>query len=273
MSLAKKTKDFYDAMTKTEQQVAEYFLSHQQDFSFHTLDRIAREAGTSTTTVIRFCRRLGFAGFKEFQEKLQDEIKYQINLPDRMRRISNTTSDSDLLEQVVQRNIQNIFQSFSDISSETLDNAVSRISAAKHVYTFGMRESYSLAHYAYTRLTAIRNDVHILDAGYNGMIEAVLNLTPNDVCIVFLFHRYTNQTLRMLPLLQKQGVQIILITSAPFDSVTSFADVLLPCLVQIQGIKNSFVVPICLIDYFCNAVATFDSASSLARLELIESIL
>ena len=133
MRLAEKTKSLYDALTKTEQQVASFFLSHPQDFSFYTLGRAAHEAGTSTTSVLRFCRRLGFTGFKEFQENLQDEIKSQMNLPDRMRHISHDASDSDLLEQIVQRNIQNVFQSISDISSSSLELAVSKLSAAKRV--------------------------------------------------------------------------------------------------------------------------------------------
>lgn len=273
MSLIKQTKELYSSMTKGEQQVANRFLSHQYDFSFHTLDKIAHEADTSTTTVLRFCRRLGFSGYKDFQEALQNEIRYQSNLPDRMRRASYSPSSADLLEQVVQRDIQNIFQTFADLPSEALEDAVRRISSAKRVYTFGMRESYALAHYAYTRIIATRNDTYILDAGQNGMLEPVLNLTSTDVCLVFLFHRYTDQSLQILSLLKKQGVQVILITSTPYDQVAPYADILLPCLVRIQGVKNSSVVPICLIDYFCNAVAASNSASSLIRSELVENLL
>lgn len=273
MNIEMEIKKLYTTMTKAEQQVADCVLSHQHDFLFYTLDRAAQEAGTSTTSVIRFCRRLGFAGYKSFQEKFQQESKLQFNLPGRLRNISNGASVTDLFERIIQEDIQNIFQSFEDVSLEAINEAVSLLSTAKNVYAFGMRESYSLAHYLYTRMTTIRKNVHILDAGYNGMYESILDLASDDVCVVFLFHRYTSQTLQILPRLKKQGIPIILITSAPFDSVAPYAKVLLPCLVQIRGIKNSFVVPVCMIDYFCNAVAAFAPKASLARLELIEEML
>ena len=57
-----------ESMTKSERQVASYYLGHLNDFTFHTLDQVAASAGTSTTSVIRFCRRLGYSGYKALQE-------------------------------------------------------------------------------------------------------------------------------------------------------------------------------------------------------------
>lgn len=273
MSIVEKTNQELEVMTKTERQVGSYFLRHPNDFAFYTLDKIARVIGTSTTTIIRFCRRVGFAGYKEFQDQLREEMKYQVSLPERLERSAGIQTGDELLSKVMERSIQSINSTFSEISLPALSQAVASIEQARRVFVFGMRESLAIAHYTYTRLVTVRSNVFLLNAGYNGMLEPILDLTTQDVCIFFLFHRYTDQSRYILPLLKEQGVQIILITSPPYDLVEPFADILLPCHVETQGIKNTSAAPICLADYFCNAVAMRNSQSALARLKQIEDLL
>ena len=84
-----------------------------------------------------------------------------------------------------------------------INDAVSHISTAKRVFTFGMKESFALAHYAYTRLLTVRKNVCVLNAGYNGEIESILSMNKDDVCVAFVFHRYTKQALQVLDMLKK----------------------------------------------------------------------
>ena len=89
-------------MTKTEHAVASYLDSHMQEFAFSTLEAIADSAGTSTTSVIRFCRRLGFSGYKEFQRSLQEAVRVQLDLPDKVERTIRFSVQDSLLQQVIQ---------------------------------------------------------------------------------------------------------------------------------------------------------------------------
>ena len=206
MNITERIKQEFDTMTKSERQVASYFLGHINDFTFYTLDHIADEIGVSTTSVIRFCRKVGFSGFKEFQDTLR------------------------------------------------------------------LKESYALAHYAYTRFLTVRDNAFMLGI-YNNCIEAVLSLTPEDVCLVFLFHRYTKETLHILPMLKAQGIPIILVTSAPYDELLPYATILLSCYVDACGIKNTSLAPICLLDYLCNAVAVQKGEDALIRMKQLESLI
>ncbi|MBQ4538631.1 MAG: MurR/RpiR family transcriptional regulator [Oscillospiraceae bacterium] len=272
MNVVEKINQCYDEMTKSERHVASFFLGHFNDFAFYTLDKIAAEIGTSTTTVIRFCRRLGFEGFKGFQEALRNDLKYQQpDLPDKFQRTLDTTINDELLSQTIQRDIRCIQHTFHNIPYESLAATVRMICGAKRVFTFGMKESYALSHYAYTRFLTVRNDVYMLPAG-NGDIESLLSLTEEDVCIVYLFHRYTKQTLQLLPMLKDQGVKIIIVTSEPYDKVEKYATLLLPCRVDANGIKNSAVAPICLANYLCNAVAVFNGEKTLNYMRKSEQL-
>lgn len=273
MNIAARIKQNFNDMTKSERQVAAYFQEHSDDFAFYTLDRISDEIGISTTSVIRFCRRLGFTGYKTFQEALRTDVKYQhANLPDKYQRTLDSTNHDELLSQTIQQSIHCLQQTFQTIPYESLASAARYIMKAQRVFTFGMRESFALAHYTYTRFQTVRDNVFLLNAGYNGDVECILSLTPGDVCIVYLFHRYTKQTLQILPMLKKQGVKIILVTSEPYENIETYATVLLPCLVNANGIKNSAVAPICLADYLCNAVAVLNGEDTLEYMKELEEL-
>jgi DNA-binding MurR/RpiR family transcriptional regulator len=260
-------------MTKAEQKTADVFLESPDSFAFSTLDKISRTINTSTTTTIRFCRTLGFQGYKEFQDAVRQELKLMATLPQKLLNLSNENLDNTLLESIVERGIQNIYRTFNEIPPKTMQQAINRIIDGKRLFMFGMRESFALVHYAYSRFLTVRNNVFILDAGFNGIVEPLLSLDKDDVCLVFAFQRYSKLSLRILPLLKKQGAHIILVTSSPYDRLAPYADTIIHCHLDIGSIKNSSLAPVCLLDYLCSAASMKSQSDMLARMNVIENTL
>lgn len=271
MSIADQLRPCLEEMTRSERKVASRFLGNPDDFAFMTLERAAAETGVSTTTVLRFCRRLNFLGYKDFQEALRQDMKRQPNLPEKYRRTVAQNTDA-LLEKTVRMDMQCLQETFQEIPGTALAKTLEQIHTANRVYTFGMKESFALAHYLYTRLLSVRKDVYLLNAGGTTDVGQVAGITKQDVCIVFAFHRYSQQTLRLLPMLQRQGAAVIVITSEPMGEVAPYATVLLLCRVDAGGIKNTAVAPICLADYLCNAVAVLRGVEALEHMRQLEML-
>ena len=271
MNVTEKINSVIHEMTKSEMKIASFFSDNVNTFAFETLDDIAEKIGTSTTSVIRFCRKIGFSGYKEFQDAVIQDVKANLTLIDKIERVKEHKSDDMQHLQIVRNVMGCIEQTFRDLPSEAIDDASALIADAKRVFCFGMKESYALAHYAYTRFLTIRSDVFMLSVGQGGEIESILSLGEGDVCIFFLFHRYTNPAPRILEVLKQQGVAVVLVTSPPYDRVEENAIILLPCNVDINGIKNSAAAPICLIDCICNCIAA-DSEKTLDYLKKSEEI-
>lgn len=272
MGIVERIRMEMERMTRSERRVAVVTLGHMNDIAFFTLDELAHLADVSTTTVLRFCRRLDFDGFKQFQQAVRTDLKYSPDLLNKFQRTAENQLENTLLAQTVQQGIRCIQQTFREIPFEMVEDAVKYIADARRVYTFGMRESQALAAYAYSRLLTVRGDVFLFQDGYSGNVESLLSLTDEDVFVVFLFHRYTNQTLRILEILKQRNVKVILITSPPVEAVARFATVLLPCQVDANGIKNSALAPICLADYLCNAVAMVNAEDTLQRMKQSEEL-
>ena len=73
MSIVEKIRSNLKEMTRSEGQVASFILHQSRDAVYYTLEKMADKSGVSTTSVLRFCRKLGFAGYKDFQEALRAE--------------------------------------------------------------------------------------------------------------------------------------------------------------------------------------------------------
>ncbi len=272
MTIAEKIRTELEKMTRSERQVAVFVLGRMNHIAFCTLDQLAREVDTSTTSVLRFCRKLSFPGYKQFQQAVRDELKYSPSLPDKFQRTSEQPVGDGMLAQTIREGIRCIQQTFQELPYDRITDAVKRLSAARRVYTFGMRESQALAMYAYSRLSTVREDVFLYNEGFSGNVEALLNVTDKDVFLVYLFHRYTRATVQLLEILKQRKAQVILVTSPPTDALNSFGVVLLPCQVDAGGIKNSSLAPICMADYLCNAVAMARGESTLYRMKQSEEL-
>ena len=243
MKIVKKIKSTMDQMTRSEHRVAAYFLENVNDFAFETLDGIAEKMDVSTTSVIRFCRKIGFDGYKSFQNTVRSDFKTELALPDKLERTTREHNSDAQLTDTIQNAIQCIKETFTRMPLSLMQSAVDYTCEASRVFCFGLRESYALAHYAYTRLLTVRDNVYMLSAGQTGEIESILSLKPGDVCICYLFHRYTKQSPKILELIKRQGATVVLITSAPYDSIVDFSDVLLPCRVISAASKTLRLPP------------------------------
>ena len=61
-------------LTKTEKVIADYILDNINNIGLSTVTDISLKLGVSDTSIIRFIRLLGFAGFADFKNTLSDTI-------------------------------------------------------------------------------------------------------------------------------------------------------------------------------------------------------
>lgn len=264
------------AFTNSQRTVADYLSAHLNKVAFYTLDELAGKIGVSTTTVIRFSRALEYEGFTDMQKAIQKDVyanaEPKPKLSERLVDIG-PAPDNELLSDSFQNDIQNIQQTLSAQNSDDLKEAVDIITNASSVYILGMRSSFSTAYYMASRLGEIRKNVHLIQSV--GMIypEEIVNAREGDVCIAYLFPRYSKTSSTIISWLKNAGVKIILITSLNYQAVSGYGDILLPCAISSLSYKNSFVAPFCLTNYLIAALARTNQDEARSILEKTESIL
>src|SRR5512139_4065685 len=69
----------YDHLSRSYRRVADFILSDYRTAVFMTAAGLAQAVDVDTTTVVRFAQRLGYPGFPELIEDIQDQVKSELD--------------------------------------------------------------------------------------------------------------------------------------------------------------------------------------------------
>lgn len=262
----------YDTFTPYHAKIANYLMDNMDRCAFDTLEEISEKIGVSTTTVIRFSRALGYSGYSDMQKDIQSNIQNKVALPERLRNSSQITNNQ-MLQNSFSNDIANIQKTLMAQKDEDLNKVVEEITTAKKVFILGMRSSFAVSYYMASRLGEIKKGVRLIDS--IGMLypEEIVDAEKEDVCIAFLFPRYSKMTATVISWLKNQGVKIILFTSMNSTAVSGYGDIILPCAISSISYKNSYAAPMCLTNYLIAAIAKNNFDESKEVLEKTETIL
>lgn len=265
--------DNFSEFTNSQKSVANYLIDNQDSIAFCTLEDLASRIGVSTTTVIRFSRALGYKGYSEMQKDIQSNIKNKVALPERLTKSDTQIPNNQLLQESFTLDIQNIQKTMAAQKDEDLEDTIQSLSKARRIYILGMRSSFAIAHYFTSRIGEIKENVKLIQS--TGMIypEEIIEAGEGDVCVAFMFPRYSKMVAASLSWMKNEGVKIILITSLNAAAVSGYGHIILPCSISSNYFKNSLAAPLCLTNFLTAALAEYNVDESRQVLQKIESLL
>ncbi len=128
-----------DDLRKSDRRVAEVVLSNPEGVVAMTLATLAKTAGVSEPTVIRFCTAIGCDGFRDMRVKLARSLAFA-------RTTSHTAiTDEDSLDTIITKvfdyNLSNLNWAQSKLNHSHLEKAVAALSKAKRIEFFGFGAS------------------------------------------------------------------------------------------------------------------------------------
>lgn len=210
------------SLTTTEQKVAAYVLEQPEEIIYLTITELAERVGVSEATVIRFCRKSGFAGFQHLkiaiarelnpaQSTSRDELSWADDLP-------------TICNNVYQTIVHALTQSRTAIDEEELAKAVEAIVAARRVDLYGVGTSGMVAQIACYRLLRIGKQALAHSDPHLQCIAGTL-LGPEDVAIAISHSGSTRDVLDSLEVAKKSGARTICITNFAKSPITRLADI------------------------------------------------
>ncbi len=122
-------------MSKTHKKIAEYLLSNYESAAFLTSIVLARNCGVSESSVIRFSMMLGYSGFTEMQQGLQDVIAVSFPCKKRLEMVQSQMSDNgSILDMILKKNIEGIQRTFLGLDKDLFQRAVKLLAEAERVF-------------------------------------------------------------------------------------------------------------------------------------------
>ena len=227
-SLIPTINSIYEALTKSEQKVADYVLKNAKSTIYNSINDLADMADVGVTTVMRFCRKTGYKGYQEFKMALAQDLTVNPNVynSDLGSEINDLDGVLEVSHKTFNSTIQALNETMSLLNKNDIEKAVNYMTGAKKIVFFGVGTSAVTALDAKYRFLRIGLEVDCCQDSHMQAMQATL-LTSEDVAVGISFSGSTKDTVDVLTLAKNSGAKTICITHHARSPITKFADVVL----------------------------------------------
>jgi DNA-binding MurR/RpiR family transcriptional regulator len=257
----------------SERRIAQLFLSAPGATAELAIAQLADLSETSTTSVIRLCKRLGYKGFKDLRLDVLREVTRESYETAGMAAVPSDIDRSDSLEDVIAKVSLAETLSISD-TAKVLDTAALRraadaISSAARIDIFGVGASSVVGEDLQQKLVRIgRTALRWPDA--HSAWTAAATLQPGNVAVALSHSGATVDTLEFIELAAAAGATTIAITNHATSPVARTADIVLTTAARETGFRSgalgSRIAQLMVVDCLFIGVAQTDYDGSMAAI-------
>lgn len=183
-----------------------------------SISELAEGQGVNASTITRLAKRLGYAGFGDFQSVFRqaiadDERYFYSRQAGRLMTVTRgEREDVHVLERIAQESKANIDGFLGQMDAETLKQAAVLLATAPRVRIHGVRQFHAFASFMTYGLGMLRSDVALLDAPRLGEAEALSQLSPGDLVLVASCAPYTRSVAEVAVVAAGAGLNVIAVT-------------------------------------------------------------
>ncbi len=210
------------SLNDLEMQVYHDIIKHPESVSYMTIRELAERAGVSTTTVLRFCRKMQCDGWSEF--RICFLLAQQQTQP-----VQTNTGVSEMLS---------FFKSIhNDEFSALIARAAEMINQAEQIFFIGAGTSGSLAKYGPRFFSNVGNFSDYIDDPYYPVSG---NMDNNTLAILLSVYGETPEILRLASQFSLHRCQTLAITHSENSSLAKMSDFTLAYHVPIISLNDNY---------------------------------
>ncbi|MCQ2511093.1 MAG: MurR/RpiR family transcriptional regulator [Lachnospiraceae bacterium] len=263
----------YNSMSKGQKRLANFIINHYDQAVFMTAAKLGKQVDVSESTTVRFAVLLGYEGFPQFHNALQEHVMTKLNSVQRMEVSFGRIEPDKILDTVLQSDIEKIKMTLEQTNREAFSQAVDLILEAKHVYIVGIRSCAPLAGFLSYYMNQIVPNVHLVGASsYSELFEEIIRIGEKDVIIGISFPRYSRRTLKAMEFASNQKAKVITITDSTHSPMNLYSSCNLIARSDMASIVDSLVAPLSLINALLVALCMKSQKEVLHTLETMERI-
>lgn len=235
-------------MSKAQEKIAKYILSHPNSTPFLTVEKLAKLSGVSIATVTRFVIFLGYSGYPEFLKDTQQSMQQQVNNSERIKLgVEKNFSKDKSIYEIFEEDVNNIKTTVETLNVFEIKKCVNILLNAKRIYIVAKRSSAALAVFLKYYLDLMFNNVIIVE-NIEQMPKQINKDCGEDVIIGISFDKYSRSTVEIFSHLKRKGATTIAITDNMLSPLVPYADVTLAAISKGSKSIESFVAPLSLIN-------------------------
>jgi len=270
--LISRIQEHYPKLSKSQKIIAEYILNHYDKAAFMTASKLGEKVGVSESTVVRFANTLGYDGYPELHDALQELIKLKLTTVQRLELSDDLLNKESILKTVLKADINNIKTTLEEIDINVFETIVEKILKAKRIYIIGLRSSTALAEYMGFYLNLILDNIKIVTQGISDIFEQIFRVSKGDLVIGISFPRYSRRTIEALKFAKSQGADIVAITDSFISPLAGISDHVLLAKSNMASFVDSLVAPLSIINALVVAVGVKEKEKVSQTFKKLEDI-
>ena len=228
ISLFQKTAELAKNLSPKQLILARYMESNYTNLAYTTMTELARLAGVSETTVVRFVYSLGYKGFPEFMTALRSELTAKKERP-LMKAFSIEKGQyefpQDTCRAIFSMEMQVMAETLANLNNGDFQRAVDMIFKAKEVLVVGCGANTCCTRALLFALQVMKSNVYAiekLDITEDSLIRSV---SKNAVCVAFTTPRYPSETQNIVKIVNKHHIPIIGISNSLLSPIFSYSEI------------------------------------------------
>ena len=271
--LRSRINESYGKLSKGQKRLAAYITDNYDKAVFLTAAKLGEIVGVSESTVVRFAMHLGYKGYPEFQNALEELVKNKLNSMQRMEVAYGRINQSKILDTVMQSDMERLHATLAKIDENVFDLAVETILNAKHIYVIGIRSCASLASFFAFYLNLIFDNVHLIQTNsLSEIFEQMVRIGKDDVIIGISFPRYSMRTLKAMEFANNRNAKVITLTDSVHSPMNLYSSCNLIADSDMSSIVDSLVAPLSVINALIVALCMKKQTKVAKTLEMLEDI-
>lgn len=214
-----------------------------------SIGALAKACGTSAATVHRFCRDLGYSGYKEFQLDLATAMAHTDAIT--LGSFAEGASPKTIIRSVFEYNRQSLGDTERMVDGRALTRVARLIQQSRRVLFLGTGSSALVARLAALRLLSLGLTALAVDDPYT-QIFATENVGPEDVVVGISHTGLAIYIIEAIRAARRRGARTVALTNYPrsplaaasaYRLITAFREHRINA-----AISSSIIAQICVID-------------------------
>lgn len=212
--------------SKADRALATYMLAELGGLPFETAASLAAKVGVSEPTVGRFCRSIGYDGFKDLKKNLKNDMGDQPWLiGDRLRDLqARTNAGEDQLTRGLEMEMAALVAVYEAAHTPEWDTVVKRLARAETVHAIGFQTERGMAQIFVNQLQYLRDGVHLIDLAAGNFADVLTSHYTDTALVIFEARRYSRHAELLAAEAKAAGIPVTLITDPYCDWGFDVAD-------------------------------------------------
>lgn len=244
----------YKRLTPGFRKLADHILQNTIDAAFLTPTELARQVNVDPTTIVGFCRELGYNTYEDLSQEIRQHIRQQLIAT---YQDIHTLEEAEFLNRLQSNLIQHL-QQFQATQTAILTQAIAVLRNAPRVWAVGDFLSFEIASIFVQGLQMLGKPATVSHTTMTEIATYLTHMQAGEVMFAVAIKHYDIDTSYALKLARAKGLKTICLAGAAAEMAAREAEITLTIPPQSSIAPLNFEAPLAIIGLIWEALVAYN---------------